>query len=93
MAKYLLMGKYTLGALKGISADRTKEAMRVIERSNGKVSVMYALLGDYDIILIVDFKDNSEAMKASISLANLTGISFSTYPAVTVQEFDKIADK
>ena len=90
MAKYLMLGKYSLEAVKGISAERTKNAVDVIEKSGGKVNSMFALLGPYDLALIVDFPGIQGAMKASLGLTKLTGISFTTFPAVTVEEFDKL---
>lgn len=90
MAKYLMLGRYSQEAIKGITADRTKTVVETIERSGGKVNTMLALLGNYDLAFIVDFPGTSEALKASVVLAKLTGISFRTFPAVTVEEFDKI---
>ncbi len=90
MARYLMLGKYSLEAVKGISSERTKKAVSVIEKAGGKVSSMYALLGNYDLALVVDLPGTSEAMKVSIALADLTGISFTTSPAISVDEFDKI---
>ena len=63
MAKYLMLGKYSSEAIKGIAPERTKKAVEAIEKSGGKVNSMYALLGLYDLALIVDFSGNSEAMK------------------------------
>jgi hypothetical protein len=40
--------------------------------------------------MVADFPGTSEAMKASIALMKLTGIAFSTSPAVTVDVFDKL---
>lgn len=90
MAKYLMLGKYSVEAIKGISADRTKRVVEVIEKSGGKVSSMYALLGNCDLAFVADFPGNSEAIKASVALTKLTGIAFTTSPAVTVEEFDKL---
>jgi len=90
MATYVMLGKYTSEALKGASADRTKKAMAVIEKAGGKVRSMYALLGRYDLVLIVDIPDNAQAIKVSAELAKLTGVGFTTSPALTVDEFDKI---
>lgn len=91
MAKFLMLGKYSLEAIKGITAERTKKVVDVIEKSGGKVNLMYALLGTYDLAFVVDFPGISEAMKTSVTLAKLTGISFTTSPAITVEEFDKLA--
>lgn len=90
MAKFLMLGKYSQEALKGMSAERTNKAVEIIKKSSGKVNSMYAILGVYDLVFIVDFPGNAEAMKASVSLAKSTGIGFTSFPAVTVEEFDKI---
>jgi uncharacterized protein with GYD domain len=91
MAKFLMLGKYSQEAIKGISAERTKKATAIIEKVGGKVNSMYALLGNYDLALIVDLPGTAEAMKTSITLTDLTGISFTTSVAISVEEFDKIA--
>lgn len=88
MTKFLMLGRYSEKALEGISGERTKDAIGLIEKSGGKVDAMYALLGGYDLALIVDFPGVPEAMKVSISLTKLTNVSFTTFPAVTVEEFD-----
>jgi hypothetical protein len=31
-----------------------------------------------------------QAVKASVALSKLTGIAFTTFPAVTVEDFDKL---
>ncbi len=90
MSTFFMFGKYSSEAIKGISAGRTAKAVSIIEKLGGKVNSMYALLGGYDLILIVDFPGSQEAMKASVALYKLTGISFSTFPAVTVEQFDKL---
>ncbi|MDD2679313.1 MAG: GYD domain-containing protein [Candidatus Omnitrophica bacterium] len=90
MAKFFMYGKYSKEAMEGISADRTKKALDVIARAGGTVNSMYALLGKYDIVLITDFPGVAEVMKASIGLAKVTGISFTSFSAITIEEFDKI---
>ena len=90
MAKFFMYGKYTKEALGGISADRTKKALDVIAKAGGKVNSMYALLGKYDIVLITDFPGVTEVMKASVALNKLTNISFTSFSAITMEEFDKV---
>ena len=90
MAKFLMLGKYSVEAIKGIAADRTKKGMEIIEKAGGKVNSMYALLGNYDLAFVVDFPGIKEAMKASVGLTKLTGIGFTTSPAISIEEFDKI---
>ena len=42
-------------------------------------------------MIIADLPDNARAMAASTALAKSTGIAFTTAPALTVDEFDKLA--
>jgi len=90
MNTYLMMGKYSTEAIKDISADRTEKAIHVINQLGGKLHCMYALLGGYDFVMIVDFPKLQTAMKASMAMSMISGISFSSYPAVSVDDFDKM---
>jgi uncharacterized protein with GYD domain len=85
-----MFGRYSIDALGKISAERTKNATAVIGDSGGKEQAAYALLGETDLVLVVDFPGVKEAMQASVKLAQLLGISFTTSPAVTVEEFDDL---
>ncbi len=51
---------------------------------------MHVLLGEYDLLFCVTLPDVEIAIKASVALNRLTGISFTTCPAVTLEIFDKI---
>lgn len=90
MATYLMFGKYTLEALKGISAKRTEEAQALIKQHGGTLKAAYALLGETDLVLIVDLPDNGQAMKLSAAMAEKFRIAFTTAPAVSVEDFDKL---
>ena len=90
MSTYLVFGKYSMDAVKAVSAERTEESMALIKQNGGEFKGGYALLGDIDLVLIVDMPDTEHAMKTSAALSNLLGISFSTAPAVSVADFDKM---
>jgi uncharacterized protein with GYD domain len=90
MSTFFMFGKYSSEAIKEMSAERTKKIINFIEKCSGKVNSMHALLGEYDLVFITDFPGMEQAMKASVGLTKLTGIAFSTSPAVTVAEFDKL---
>jgi uncharacterized protein with GYD domain len=90
MAKYLMFGKYSAEAIKGMSPQRTKSVVEAVEKAGGKVNAMYVLLGRYDLVFMVDFPGTAEAMKASIAITRATGIGFDSSPAVSVEEFDRI---
>jgi uncharacterized protein with GYD domain len=90
MATYFMFGIYSADAMDDISADRTAAAEKLIKSYDGKITSMYALMGEEDLILITEFPDNRKAIQASVALSKLTGISFSTAPAIEVAEFDKL---
>ncbi len=90
MATFFMFGTYGADAITGISAKRTEQAKAVIGDNGGRVLSMYALLGDQDLALIVEFPGNQQAMKASIGVSQITDIAFSTVPAIAVDEFDKL---
>lgn len=90
MATFCMFGKYSVEAVKDISAARTKKATELIGNLGGKIHTIYTLLGPYDIVLIVDLPDTKAAMKASLALTKMSNIAFTTAPAVSVEEFDTI---
>jgi uncharacterized protein with GYD domain len=90
MATYFMFGQYSPASVGKISASRTADATAVIGDCGGKVKAGYALLGKIDLVLIVDFPSNDAAMKASVALSKLLDIGFTTAPALSVEEFDKL---
>jgi uncharacterized protein with GYD domain len=91
MATFFMFGRYSSAdSWKGMSQERTKEAENLIKKFDGKLVAFYALLGERDLVAIVTFPGVEQAMKASIALSKTTGISFTTSPAVPVEEFDKL---
>ena len=90
MAIFIMFGKYSSEAVKDISSKRTEKAVSLIKKFGGDVKAMYAVLGKKDVVFILSFPGIGEAMKASVALSKMTGISFSTTPAVTIEEFDKM---
>ena len=90
MATFFMFGKYTSKAIEEISAERTQQAVIEIKKLGGEVSAMHVLLGKYDLLLCVTLPGIDEAVKASVTLSKLTGVSFTTCPAVTVEAFDQM---
>lgn len=90
MPTFCMFGNYSSEGVREISAERTVKATALMDALGGKVKAGYALLGKTDLVLIVDFPGVKEAMKASVELNKLLGISFTTSPAVTMEEFDQL---
>jgi uncharacterized protein with GYD domain len=90
MATFFMFGKYTCDAIKEISIGRTQQAVAEIKKLGGEITAMYALLGEYDLLFSVSLPGVADAIKASVALQKLTGISFSSCPAVSVEVFDQL---
>lgn len=90
MATYIMFGKLSFEAMKAISAERTDKAIALIKENGGELKAAYALLGDTDYVVILDLPDTERAMKTSMGLSRLLGVSFSTLPAVNIDVFDKL---
>jgi uncharacterized protein with GYD domain len=92
MATYVMFGRYSPETLKAVSAQRTDEALAIVKKYGGKFKAGYALLGEVDLVVVLDLPDTKRAMQASAALTKLLGVSFRTAPAVTVEEFDKLME-
>ncbi len=90
MPIFMMFGKYSTDALKKVSSERTRKAVKIIEKNGGKVISMYAVLGEHDLVFTIDFPDAEKALLTSVTLNTLTGISFVTSPVVDVEQFDKL---
>ena len=90
MGVYFLFGKYTSDSVREITSSRTQQAVGIIEEHNGQIRAMYGLLGVYDLVFIVNLPSNTEAFNTSVQLSKETEISFTTSPAISVEEFDSL---
>ena len=90
MSTFFMFGKYSSDSLKAISPKRTDKTMKLFKDLGGEVKSIHALLGEKDLVLIAELPSSEVALQASVALGKQTGISFSTVPAVTAAEFDKL---
>lgn len=91
MSTYFFFGCYSQSALKEISGKRTGKAAETFKKFGGQVKSIYALLGEHDLVIIAEVPGTEAAMQISLALHRLTGIAFTTAPAVPVEQFDKLA--
>jgi len=92
MAIYVMLGKYSQDSIKNISTERTEKAQKMIREIGGEIISGYALLGKYDLVLILELPNPEQAMKTSVGLSKMLGISFITAPAVPMGDFDEIVE-
>ena len=88
MKTFIMTGRYTPEAVRRISGERTAKASEIIQQCGGKLVAAFATMGDTDLLAIMEFSSVAEAMKASVALNKALGISFSTVPAIRIEEFD-----
>ena len=91
MATYVMFGTLTQEARKAVSAKRTEDALALIKKHGGELKVGYATLGEVDFVVILDLPDTERAIQVSVGLSRLLDISFRTVPAVSIDEFDRLA--
>jgi len=90
MATYLMFGNYSPAKMGEISSGRTEGATAIIGDCGGKLVGGYVMLGEKDLVLIVKFPGVEEVIKASMALSLSLGITFTTAPALSIADFDKL---
>ncbi|HJL78462.1 MAG TPA: GYD domain-containing protein [Candidatus Marinimicrobia bacterium] len=90
MSTFIMFGKYTPDGFNNMSQERTKKIMNIIKKHTGEINKMYAILGEYDLVFLVDFPNTKVAMQASVALSKYSGINFTTSPALPVEMFDEL---
>jgi len=90
MGTFFILGKSSSEELKEISLKYKGEFINVVNRFGGDVRFMYVMLREEYLVFIFAFPGLKKAMKASLALSKLTGISFRISPAVPVDEFHEL---
>ena len=91
MTTFFLFGKYSTASIKEISAKRTEAAAATVKKLGGELKSGYALLGEHDLVLMVELPGIAEAMRCSMALSRQSGIAFTTAPAVPMEQFDRFS--
>lgn len=90
MTTFIMLGKYSSESVKHISIGRSTKGIETIQHCGGKFVSAYAMLGDFDILLIAEFPSVNDAIQASVALNRVMGITFSSVPAIHYEEFDEL---
>jgi uncharacterized protein with GYD domain len=86
MPKYVSLFKYT-GAIEGGGPERFATVQQIVAAENCEITGIYGLLGDYDILAVVECPDNRAAMKIAAKIGNLIGAKTQTMPAIERDDF------
>jgi uncharacterized protein with GYD domain len=90
MTTFVMLGKMSGESIKEISPKRTVDALALIKKYGGELKSGYVMLGKYDLIMILELPNKEQAIKTSVGLSQMLGITFTTSPAITFEEFDKL---
>lgn len=90
MTTFVMLGRMHGESMKDINPQRTVEALALIKKYGGEFKSGYVMLGKYDLILILELPNKEQAIKTSVGLSRLLGVTFTTSPAITFDEFDKL---
>jgi len=93
MPLYLCTGSYTVEGVKGLLKDgatrREHDISKAFEGLGGKLHGLYYGLGDTDIYIICEIRDNATAVASSI-LINVAGTAEVHFtPLLTPKEVDR----
>jgi uncharacterized protein with GYD domain len=90
MSIYVLRGRYSAEALKGMMAspeDREAAIAKVVEKAGGKLVGYYVTFGDDDWMVIIDVPNNEAALTiALVAAAGGSVASTKTTVAMTTKE-------
>jgi uncharacterized protein with GYD domain len=97
MPKYLIHGSYSVEGLKGLHKDKASGRKAAIsaaaEGLGGRLDALYYVLGEDDVIAIVDLPDNVTASALSLAASGTGLVRTRTTSLLTVEETDKALQK
>ena len=95
MPTYITLWKYTTEGLKDIrnTASRFEAVKKIIESNGGKLLRVYGLIGEYDVITIMEMPDKNALASAILRICASGRIGAETLEAIPIEEFLKITQE
>ncbi|MFQ5449926.1 MAG: GYD domain-containing protein [Nitrospinaceae bacterium] len=95
MATFIIMGKFTPQGIRNVKETTTRShRFREIAEGYGvKVHEIFWLMGDFDVINIVEAEDEKSVSALLLELGAWGNVSTTTYRAYTKEEMDAIIAK
>ena len=93
MQTYVTLWKYTKDGLMDIKKTprRFEFVKKVINSEGGKLLSIYGLIGEYDVISVMEMPDEKAAAATILKICSTGRITAQTMTALSVDEFLKIA--
>ena len=91
MATFIRLVSMTEQGVKNILkfSEQVAEAKKILEANNARFIEVYATLGRYDFVAIIDAPDEKAIAKVSALIASQGNFRAETLPAVPLEEFTK----
>jgi uncharacterized protein with GYD domain len=92
MPVYVTLWKYTRDGLMDIrnTAGRFEAVKKIIESHGGKLLTIYGLVGEYDVMTIIEMPDKIAFSAAILKICSSGRITAQSMNAIPIEEFLKI---
>lgn len=93
MSTYITLWKYTKDGLMDIkkTPKNFELAKKIIKNAGGKLLSIYGLIGEYDVITIMEMPDEKTAASTILRICSTGRITSQTMTALSIDDFLKIA--
>ena len=95
MPGYIILGKWTQKGVAEVknSPERMKQGRVAAEKLGGRVVGMWATMGEYDGVIILDMPNDQAASLFALGLAGVGTASTQTMRAYSEEEFAQLVAK
>jgi len=95
MPVFITLWKYTSEGLKDIknTSTRFESVKKIIEANGGKLVKIYGLVGEYDVITIMEMPNKSTLASTILKIAASGRIVPKTLQALPIEEFLRITQE
>ena len=92
MPAYVTLWKYTKDGLMDINKtpQRFETVKKIIEKTGGKLLSIYGLIGEYDLITVMELPDEKAATSTILKICSTGRITSQTMTALSMEDFLKI---
>jgi len=92
MPTYISLVQYTSKGIEAIkeSPKRLDAARKAFEAAGAKLKDFYLVMGEYDIVIVVDAPNDEAVAKVSLTLASKGMVRTHTFRAFTEAEYRKL---
>jgi uncharacterized protein with GYD domain len=92
MPTFVTLWKYTRDGLMDMrnTSDRYEVVKKIIDDAGGKLLTIYGLIGEYDVITIIEMPDEKVAASTILKICSKGRVTSQTMTAISIENFLKI---